>query len=156
MHPESKPVRLIPAAAGLTDALSPFVEPGLRVVTGLFLMPHGAQKLFGWFGGPGLGGTAGYFGSKLGLEPGILFAGLAGGVEFFGGLLIVLGLLTRPAAAAATVLLLVATIKVHLPAGFFIFNGGYEYALMWACLVAAFAIRGGGHYSLDAKIGREF
>lgn len=148
--------RIIPALSPLYDGLGPYTELLTRVVVGLFLMPHGAQKLFGMFGGYGISGTGQYFGTKLGMEPGWLFALLAGLVEFFGGLLLVLGLLTRPAAAAAFVLLMVAVIKVHLPAGFFATAGGYEYPLLWALVVLGFVIRGGGPLSLDARLGREF
>ena len=70
----------------------------LRVPTGLILAAHGSQKLFGAFGGYGLEGT-GQWMASIGLEPGVLMAFLAGSAEFFGGLALVLGLLTRPAAA---------------------------------------------------------
>ena len=81
----------------LTDTLSWTL---VRAASGLILMPHGAQKLFGWFGGGGLDGTGQYFEQNLGLAPGLLFAGLAGLTEFVGGLLLALGLLTRLSAAA--------------------------------------------------------
>ena len=74
----------------------------LRVPVGLILAAHGAQKLFGWFGGYGLEGTGQWLAS-IGLEPGYLMALLAGGAEFFGGLALVLGLLTRPAAVVGCV-----------------------------------------------------
>ena len=137
------------------DGLSHLFYPIVRIVTGLFLMPHGAQKLFGWFGGHGLEATGQFFGTNLGLEPGILFAFLAGFVEFFGGLALVLGLLTRPAALGVAVLLGVA-ITVHLPNGFFWNNGGYEYPLLWALLAVAILLRGGGEASLDRKLGLPF
>jgi putative oxidoreductase len=76
--------------------------------------------------------------------------------EFFGGLCLVLGFLTRPAAAAATILLTVAAVKVHLPNGFFWSNGGWEYPVLWALMALAVFFRGGGEFSLDARIGREF
>jgi putative oxidoreductase len=79
----------------------------LRVPVGLILAAHGAQKLFGWFGGNGLAGTAQWL-SSMGMEPGYLMAILAGGAEFFGGLAMVLGLLTRPAALAAAFTMLVS------------------------------------------------
>ena len=73
-----------------------------------------------------------------------------------GGLLIAAGLLTRPAAVAAFVLLAVAIVKIHLVNGFFIFNNGFEYAMMWAALIVAVAIRGGGRWSVDRLVGKEF
>jgi putative oxidoreductase len=151
---DTNPRLIIPALGSLYDAAARFTWPILRIVTGLFLMPHGAQKLFGMFGGNPQA-MAGFF-SQIGIEPAALMVTLVGGVEFFGGLLLVLGLLTRPAAAAAFVVLLAAVLKVHLANGFFASNGGYEYPLMWAILAFAFVIRGGGECSIDRKIGKEF
>lgn len=147
---------IIPVLAPLYRGLAPLSYPLIRVVAGLFLMPHGAQKLFGWFGGYGLEGTGGFFAQNLGLEPGVFWAALVGGTEFFGGLLIALGFLTRPAAVGAAILMAVAVLQVHLPNGFFMTDGGYEYALMWGLIALAIAFRGGGEMSLDRRLGREF
>jgi putative oxidoreductase len=144
----------IPALASLYDRLAGLAYPLVRVVAGLWLMPHGAQKLFGWFGGSAEG-TAGFF-AKIGLEPALPLVYLVGIVEFFGGLLLVVGLLTRPAAVAVFVVLFVATFKVHMANGFFIRGGGYEYAMMWMFLSLAVAFRGGGALSVDARLGKEF
>src|SRR5258706_13344401 len=119
MTDQSKPQLIIPGVAGLYAAGSCIAWPLIRVVCGLFLMPHGAQKLFGWFGGFGLVATGELFATKLGLQPGYLMALLAGLVELVGGGLLVLGLLTRPAALAVIVLVAVALFTVHLPLGFF-------------------------------------
>ena len=151
---QTKPI--IPALAPLYGTLSGLSYPLIRVVAGLFLVPHGAQKLFGWFGGYGLEGTGGFFAQNLGLEPGIFWAGLVGATEFFGGLLIAVGLLTRPPAVAVVILMAVAVLKVHLANGFFMTNSGYEYALMWGLVALAIAFRGGGELSVDRAIGREF
>lgn len=137
------------------DRLATLSYPLIRVTTGLLLMPHGAQKLFGWFGGYGLTATGEFFGGTLGMEPGLLFALLAGLIEFFGGLALVLGLLTRPAALAVTVFMGVA-VAVHVPSGFFWNNGGFEYPLMWGLLALAIFFRGGDRYSLDAAFGLKF
>ena len=146
---------IIPALAAIYRPLKGLSYPLIRVVAGLFLMPHGSQKLFGWFGGYGLKGTGGYF-AQLGLEPGVFWAVLVGSTEFFGGLLLVIGFLTRPAAAAVMALMAVAILKVHLANGFFITSGGFEYAAMWGLIALAIALRGGGALSVDRAIGREF
>ena len=148
------PRPLIPAVAPLTAALAPLGYPLIRVSAGLFVMPHGAQKLFGWFGGD-IDATAGFF-AQMGLEPALPLAYLTGVVEFFGGLFLALGFLTRPAAAAIAVLMAVAAFKVHLANGFFWTNGGYEYPLLWGLIALACAFRGGERLSLDRAIGREF
>lgn len=141
-----------PSIIPLINSWSALSWPMVRIVTGLLLIPHGAQKFFGWFGGYGLTATGQFFENSLGMSPGILFAGAAGLVEFLGGIALVLGLLTRPAALAVSVLMLVA-LSVHIPQGFFWTNGGIEFPLMWAVLALAIALRGGGAYSLDAKLG---
>ncbi|MDX2374466.1 DoxX family protein [Psychrobacter sp. PP-21] len=129
----------------------------LRVPVGLILMAHGAQKLFGWFDGNGLAGTAQWL-SSMGMEPGLLMAILAGGAEFFGGLALVLGLLTRPAALVAAFTMLVAIFSVHISNGLFSANGGYEYALTLMVALLSLVVQGGGSFSIDkalaAKLGR--
>ena len=129
----------------------------LRVPVGLILAAHGAQKLFGWFGGNGLAGTAQWL-SSMGIEPGYLMALLAGGAEFFGGLALVIGLLTRPAALVAAFTMLVAIFSVHIGNGLFAADGGYEYALTLFVALIALAVQGGGYLSVDnalsEKLGR--
>ena len=146
---------IIPALGGLHERLAEFGEPLIRVTAGLFLMPHGAQKLFGLFDGGGIAGTAAGF-AQMGIEPALPAAVLAGLTEFVGGLFLALGLLTRPSALAITILMAVAAFHVHAANGFFAANGGFEYALFWGLVAFAFLLRGGGRYSLDARIGREF
>lgn len=128
----------------------------VRVAAGLILVPHGAQKLFGWFGGHGLQGTAQFFEQSLGLSPGLLFAGAAGLTEFLGGLFLAVGLLTRQAAAAVFALMAYAAFAVHLPNGFFWTKGGLEYPLLWGLVALAIVIRGGGALSVDRSIGWKF
>jgi putative oxidoreductase len=125
----------------------------VRATTGLMLMPHGAQKLFGWFGGGGLSGTAQFFEQKLGLFPGLLFAGTAGLTEFVGGLFLALGLLTRLSAVAVVALMTYAVFAVHMTNGFFWTARGYEYPLLWGLVALAIVIRGGGGLSVDRWIG---
>jgi putative oxidoreductase len=138
------------------DSLSALSYPLIRITAGLLLIPHGAQKLFGWFGGYGLSATGEFFATQLGLQPGLLIALLAGLVEFFGGLALVVGLLTRPAALAVTVLMGVTIFSVHLPNGFFWTGGGYEYPLMWGLIAIAIVLRGGDRFSLDRRFGLPF
>jgi putative oxidoreductase len=144
---------LVPAFASITDALSPFAEPLVRVTAGLLLVPHGAQKLFGWFGGYGIEATGQFFAAKLGLPASLALT--AGIIEFFGGLLLAAGIATRPVAALVFGLMAVAVVQVHLPAGFFWTSGGYEYPLLWGIVALSFVIRGGGRYSVDGLISRE-
>ncbi len=124
----------------------------VRIAAGAFLVPHGAQKLFGWFGGYGLDATGQFFQAQLGFSHGYLAALSAGSVEFFGGLALVLGLLTRAFALAVTVMLLVAS-TFHFSAGFFWTDGGWEYPVLWAILALGFVTKGGGKYSLDNALG---
>lgn len=123
----------------------------LRVPVGLILAAHGAQKLFAWFGGYGLEGT-GQWMASIGLEPGYLMALLAGSAEFFGGLALAIGLLTRPAAVVAAFTMLMAMFTVHIGNGLFMSNNGYEYALVLAVVSIALAVQGAGKLSLDALL----
>lgn len=123
----------------------------LRIPMGVIFAAHGAQKLFGWFGGYGLTGT-GKFMASIGLEPGFLMALLAGGAEFIGGLLLILGLLTRPAAAILAVTMLVAIFSVHFQHGLFLKNGGYEFGLALLSGSLALMFIGGGRLSADARL----
>lgn len=127
------------------NTLAPLV---LRVPVGVILAAHGAQKLFGWFGGYGLEGTAGWLDS-IGLGPGLMMAVLAGSAEFFGGVALILGLLTRPAALVAAFTMLVALLSVHLGNGFFLSNNGIEYALALLAATATLSLMGAGAFSID-------
>ncbi|MEM6971830.1 MAG: DoxX family protein [Pseudomonadota bacterium] len=140
-------------AAPASATLGEIADTALRVVVGLFLVPHGAQKLFGAFGGHGLEATGQFFETQLGFWNGFLAALAAGSVETFGGLALALGLATRPVAIMIAVMLAVAA-SVHIGAGFFWTNGGWEYAVFWAVAAAVFAVKGGGRFSLDALIAR--
>jgi putative oxidoreductase len=156
MNEQGSSTRLfIPALGGFYGAVSGLGYPLIRFFTGLILMPHGAGKLFGWFGGRGIDGTAAGF-AKLGLEPALPLAILVGATEFFGGLLVAIGLLTRPAAVGIVAIMAVSVFHVHLKNGFFWGSGGYEYPLLWGIVALAIVFRGGGALSVDRKIGKEF
>jgi len=120
----------------------------LRVPIGLILAAHGSQKLFAWFGGYGLDGTAQWMAS-VGLTPGFIMALLAGSAEFFGGVALILGLGTRAAAAVNALTMLVALLSVHVGKGFFLDTHGIEYALALLSATSALIFIGGGRYSLD-------
>jgi putative oxidoreductase len=142
----------IPGLAGLYDSLWDIVWLLLRLAAGLIVVPHGMQKLFGMFGGPGLT-NAGAFFDKIGYSPGYFVAVLTGSVEFFGGLLVAIGLLTRPAALALAIHFVFVT-HFHLARGFF--NPGIEFPLLWLTVFVFFAIRGGGPFSVDSRMAKEF
>ena len=120
----------------------------LRLVIGGLLWAHGAQKLFGWFGGFGLNGTGAYLAS-LGFRPGRAFAVLAGLAEAAGGLLLALGLFTPLAGATLLGVLLVVGVAGHGSRGVWSHQGGYEYPLVLAVVVSAVAFAGPGAYALD-------
>jgi putative oxidoreductase len=125
----------------------------VRIPIGIIFVAHGAQKLFGWFGGYGLHGTAQWMDS-IGLSPGTALALLAGGAEFLGGLALLLGLLVRPASVALAFTMLVAIFSVHISKGLFLSNGGFEYGLALLAVTAALVISGAGRFSLDRALAR--
>lgn len=139
----------------LLDTAGGYGALALRIPVGLILAAHGAQKLFGWFGGHGLAGTAQWL-ESIGLAPGLLMALLAGGAEFFGGLALMLGLLTRPAALVSAFTMLVAIFSVHISHGLFIANGGYEFALALLAATVALTLQGAGRFSLDGLVAKRF
>lgn len=128
----------------------------LRVVLGIVFFAHGAQKMLGWFGGYGFSGTMGYFTGSMHIPA--LFALLAIAAEFFGGLGLILGLLTRVAAFGIAVNMLVAVVMVHSQFGFFAnWSGtqkgeGYEYHLLALAMCVFLMIRGAGAASVDRKL----
>ncbi|MEV8591726.1 DoxX family membrane protein [Streptomyces sp. NPDC052012] len=123
----------------------------LRLGAGGVLAAHGAQKLFGWFGGHGLEGT-GQFMETVGYAPGKASATAAGLAEAGGGTLLALGLAT-PAAGAAAVGAMAGAAAVHTPNGFFNQEGGYEYAATLGLTAAGLAVTGAGRLSLDHALG---
>ncbi|QUM84493.1 DoxX family protein [Moritella sp. 28] len=123
----------------------------LRLVAGIIFTAHGAQKLFAWFGGYGLEGT-GQWMESIGLAPGYLMAMMAGSAEFFGGLLLILGLLTRPTALVLSLTMIVAIFSTHIDNGLFVSNSGYEFALALFAISLSVMLQGGGKLSIDSLI----
>jgi putative oxidoreductase len=123
----------------------------LRVVVGATLFGHGTQKLFGWFGGHGPSGTAGFFGS-LGFRRPLTMA-LMAGVSEAAGVLLALGFLTPLAALAIATTMVVAVGSVHRANGFWMTSGGYEYNLVLWTVAVAIAMTGPGRFSIDSALG---
>ena len=124
----------------------------LRLVVGLLLVGHGMQKLFGWFGGGGLEGTAWYFRS-IGYWPPKLMAGLAGSAELLGGACLAMGFVTPLAAAAVIGTMFNAAVAVHRRNGVWAIDNGYEYPLVIGAAAATLGFTGPGAASLDAWLG---
>lgn len=124
----------------------------VRLVAGVLMAAHGAQKLFGWFGGYGLAGTAGFM-EQLGFRPGRVFASAAATAEFGGGLLIALGLLGPAGPALVLATMIVGAVTVHWHNGVFAMSNGIELPLLYGVVAAGLALAGYGAYSLDFAIG---
>ncbi|SFD14809.1 DoxX family protein [Pseudoalteromonas denitrificans] len=126
----------------------------LRLGAGSIFFAHGAQKLFAWFGGYGLEGTGGWM-ESIGITPGILMAGMAGSAEFIGGLLLIFGLLVRPASFVLAITMLVAIFTVHIDNGLFMSKNGYEFALALLIISISLAFRGAGSLSVDKLLTKK-
>ncbi|MBN8956602.1 MAG: DoxX family protein [Rhizobiales bacterium] len=139
---------IIPGFGRVYRAAAPWTELLIRLMAGLSLLPHGWPKLMNLT-------ASGAFLEKSGYSPGLLWATLIACTEVFGGILLALGLFTRVACVPILIFLLVAVIH-HSQFGYVWNNRGLEYPLFWAIVVFHFLMNGGGRYSLDAKLGREF
>lgn len=138
----------------ITASNAGFSTLALRIPIGIIFMAHGSQKLFGWFGGYGLEGT-GQWMASIGLGPGVLMAFLAGSGEFFGGLFILLGLLTRPAATVLSFTMLIAIFSVHFENGLFLANNGYEFGLVLLAASVSLIFSGAGKAGLDNLLNKK-
>jgi putative oxidoreductase len=132
--------------------MQPYGPAVLRVVIGAIFVAHGAQKLFGIWGGGGIDGTTAFF-TQLGLAPAMPLAILVGVVEFAGGLMLICGALTLVVSLALTVNMLVAIAKVHLANGFFL-PGGYEFNLALIGALVSLMLTGPGALSIDGQRAR--
>jgi putative oxidoreductase len=140
--------------------MQPYGPAVLRLIVGAVFVAHGAQKLFGLWGGAGLAGTAASF-AQLGLTPAYPLAVAAGAVEFGGGLLLITGALTLVAALALTISAAVAAVKVHLANGFFLnwalvpgHGHGYEFNLTLIGALISLMLTGPGAFSIDGRRAR--
>lgn len=138
------------------DDITGFV---LRLLLGVVMLPHGAQKLLGWFGGYGFSGTMGFFTGKMGIPA--VFAFLVIITEFFGSLALITGALTRLAAFGVGCVMFVGALMVHLPHGFFMnWSGkqqgeGFEFHILAIAIAVALMIKGGGRWSVDGLLTKE-
>jgi putative oxidoreductase len=145
----------VPACAGIYASFDALVLPLLRAGLGIILFAHGAQKLFGWFGGMGVTANGALF-EKLGYSPGMFWGTFVGCTEIIAGILLVIGLFTRLAALSIVIFMIFA---IHFTAthnGFFWTNGGMEYSLLILLSALVFMIRGAGGYSVDSAMSKEF
>jgi putative oxidoreductase len=127
----------------------------IRLFFGFAMAAHGAQKLFGWFGGYGIKATGGMF-ESLGFRPGAAFAVMAGLSELAGGLSMAAGLFTPFGSAAVVAAMVVAMVSVHLKNGFFAMGNGIELPFLYALAALAISFSGAGAFSFDALFGLTF
>src|SRR5437867_10982706 len=143
----------------LIDTDGDWVLMLVRLVLGVIIFAHGAQKLLGWFGGPGLSATVRTFRDHLRIP--VTLTCLAIAAEFFGGLGLIVGLLTRIAALGIAITITVALVKVHLKQGFFLNwfgekqGHGIEYHLLIIALAILLMVKGAGAFSIDAALSRD-
>lgn len=143
----------VPAFSGIYAAFDPIALPLLRLTMGLILVPHGCQKLFGWFGGLGFEKFTDIF-DKMGWHPAVFWVALVALTESVGGLLLAFGFLTRFAAAAILIFMLNAMWATSAK-GFFWAQGGMEYPLLIGTVALVFLIKGAGRFSVDHALGKE-
>lgn len=129
-----------------------FIILVMRLIVGGSIFMHGTQKVLAWYGGPGIDGTVGFM-SKMGIPPFLAYLSIY--TEFIGGLLIIIGLLTRISSIALFINMLVAIVNVHLSKGFFASTGGFELALFYLAFAFLIILTGPGMISLDNLIFKD-
>ena len=148
---DKRPRLLVPALAPLYDKGLELAYPFIRIVTGLMLVPHGVGK----FTNAQTVTTVTGLLHKLGLEPATPLFWFLASLEAFGGLLVAIGLFTRPVAFVIFVEMMVISFAVYWPNGYFAGARGYEHTLLWGLMFLAIAMVGGGRYSVDRRLGKE-
>jgi putative oxidoreductase len=153
MTDTTAPRPYVPAFSSIYATFDPIALPLLRLTMGLILVPHGCQKLFGWFGGLGFEKFTDIF-DKMGWHPAVFWVALVALTESVGGLLLAFGFLTR-FAAAAIVIFMINAVWATSAKGFFWAQGGMEYPILIGIVALVFLIKGGGRFSVDHALGRE-
>ena len=143
----------VPALAKIYATLDPYMLPLLRVTLGLILIPHGCQKLFGWFGGAGFARFSQIF-ESIGYRPGAFWVTVVALTELVGGLMLVFGFFTRFAALAVVIFMLNA-VWFTSAKGFFWTAGGSEFSILLLVVALVFLVKGGGALSIDEKMSKE-
>ena len=144
----------VPALGNLCASLDRYALPMLRIVLGLILIPHGCQKLFGWFGGAGFARFhADIRGHRL--QARCVLGHRRGLHRVVGGLLLVFGLFTRFAALAVTIFMINAVWFTQSSKGFFWTAGGSEYSILLLAVALVYLVKGGGAYSIDGTMSKE-
>jgi putative oxidoreductase len=153
MTDTTAPRPYVPAFSSIYATFDPIALPLLRLTMGLILVPHGCQKLFGWFGGLGFEKFTDIF-DKMGWHPAVFWVALVALTESVGGLLLAFGFLTR-FAAAAIVIFMINAVWATSAKGFFWAQGGMEYPILIGIVALVFLIKGGGRFSVDHALGKE-
>ncbi len=141
---------MYPGLAGFYQSMLPVAETFMRIVVGVMFLMHVSAKFK-----MGAGAVAANIFAKNGLEPALTWAYVVMFIEVVGGICLIAGLFTRSWASVLAIEMLIALLFVHLPKGYAAGAGGFEYVLLIGAVCFAFAIRGGGPYSIDRLIGRE-
>jgi len=150
MNGQGQTKLIYPGLAGFYEKMMPIAATLVRVVVGIMFLMHVSVKFK-----IGAAAVAANVMAKSGLEPALGFAYVAMALELIGGVCLIIGLFTRFFAAALAIEMLIALIFYHLPKGYAAGGGGYEYVLLIGVVCFTIAMRGGGPYSVDAKIGKE-
>jgi putative oxidoreductase len=146
---------VVPGLAPLWDALQGIAYPLLRVVMGFVFIPHGCQKLFGWFGAPAMDQYVQSFGRMGSWSASAAWVYYIGALEVVGGIALMVGFLTRFFALQFMIFMIIAAFVAHWSLGFFWTARGFELPFSWAVICFVILIHGGGKWSIDRAMGRE-